>query len=95
VVRNFPLNSNELLTGFFSLKSISSSSSGYLFFRCVNNLISVRYCQIKTTPRVEKKGLLEPDRRTVTLSGSECSGLAEMSSGFYRRGQAVGMGESL
>jgi hypothetical protein len=64
--------------------------------KCVTiHKTSVRYCQIKTTPRVEKKGLLEPDRRTVTLSGSECSGLAEMSSGFYRRGQAVGMGESL
>jgi hypothetical protein len=31
----------------------------------------VRYCRIKTTPHVEKKELLEPDHRTVTLSGSE------------------------
>jgi hypothetical protein len=27
----------------------------------------VRNCQIKTTPRVEKKDLLEPDHRAVTL----------------------------
>jgi hypothetical protein len=37
----------------------------------------VRYCQIKTTPCVEKKDLLEPDCKTVTLSDLECSGLAE------------------
>jgi hypothetical protein len=29
----------------------------------------VRYCQIKTMPRVEKKNLLEPDHRAVTLFG--------------------------
>jgi hypothetical protein len=44
---------------------------------------------------VEKKDLLELDHRTVTLSGSECSSLAEMGSGLYRRGQAMGEGESL
>jgi hypothetical protein len=27
---------------------------------------AVRYCQIKTTPHVERKDLLEPDRRAVT-----------------------------
>jgi hypothetical protein len=27
----------------------------------------VRYCRIKTMPCVERKGLLEPDHRTVTL----------------------------
>jgi hypothetical protein len=44
---------------------------------------------------MEKKDLLEPDCRTVTLLGSECSGLTEMGSGLYRRGQAMGEGESL
>jgi hypothetical protein len=29
----------------------------------------VRYCQIKTMPRMEKKNLLEPDHRAVTLFG--------------------------
>jgi hypothetical protein len=29
----------------------------------------VRHCRIKTTPRVEKKDLLEPDHRAVTLFG--------------------------
>jgi hypothetical protein len=54
-----------------------------------------RNCQIKTTPHVEKKDLLESDCRTVTLLGSECSSLAEMGSGLYRRGQAMGEEESL
>jgi hypothetical protein len=31
----------------------------------------------------------------LSLSGSECSSLAEMGSGLYRRGQAMGEGESL
>jgi hypothetical protein len=44
---------------------------------------------------VEKKDLLELDCRAVTLLGSEYSSLAEMGSGLYRRGQAVGEGESL
>jgi hypothetical protein len=44
---------------------------------------------------MEEKDLLEPDCRTVTLSGSECSDLIEMGSGLYRRGQAMGEGESL
>jgi hypothetical protein len=30
---------------------------------------NIRYCRIKTMPRVEKKDLLEPDRRAVTLFG--------------------------
>jgi hypothetical protein len=46
-------------------------------------------------PCVEKKDLLEPDHRAVTLLCSKCSGLAEMGSGLYRRGQAMGEGESL
>jgi hypothetical protein len=29
----------------------------------------IRYCQIKTTPCVEKKDLLDPDHRAVTLFG--------------------------
>jgi hypothetical protein len=58
-------------------------------------LVTVRYCQIKTIPCVEKKDLLEPDCRTVTLLGSECGGLAEMGSGLYRRGQAMGEGKHL
>jgi hypothetical protein len=44
---------------------------------------------------VEKKDLLEPDHRAVMLLGSECSGLAEMGSGLYRRGQAMGEEERL
>jgi hypothetical protein len=31
----------------------------------------VRYCRIKTMPRMENTDLLEPDCRTVTLLGSE------------------------
>jgi hypothetical protein len=54
----------------------------------------VRNCQIKTTPCVEKKDLLGT-RPQGSLSGSECSGLAEMGSGLYRRGQPMGEGESL
>jgi hypothetical protein len=50
----------------------------------------VRYCRIKTMPHVEKRDLSEPDHRAVTLSGSECSSLAELGSGLYRRGQAMG-----
>jgi hypothetical protein len=41
-------------------------------------------------PCVEKK-----DHRAITLSGSECNGLAEMGSGLYRRGQAIEEEESL
>jgi hypothetical protein len=37
----------------------------------------------------------ETVRKTVTLLGSERNGLAEMGSGLYRRGQAMGEGESL
>jgi hypothetical protein len=44
---------------------------------------------------MEKKDLLEPDHRALTLLGSEWSGLAELGSGLYRRGQAMGEGESL
>jgi hypothetical protein len=53
----------------------------------------VRNCQIKTMPHVEKKDLLELDHRTVILSGSQSSGLGEMSSGLYRRGQTMGGGK--
>jgi hypothetical protein len=48
-------------------------------------IILVRYCQIKTTQHVERKDLL----------GSRPLGLAEMSSVFYRKVQAMGEGESL
>jgi hypothetical protein len=41
---------------------------------------------------VEKKDLLQTSGRP---SGSGCIGLAEMGSGLYRRGQAMGDGESL
>jgi hypothetical protein len=44
---------------------------------------------------MEKKYLLEPDHRAVTVLGSECRGLPELGSGLYRRGQAMGEGESL
>jgi hypothetical protein len=44
---------------------------------------------------VGKKDLLEPDDRAVTLLGSEYSGLAELGSGLFRRGQAMEEGESL
>jgi hypothetical protein len=53
----------------------------------------VRYCRIKTTPHVERKDLLRcrlhgcPPR-----SGS--INLGELGSGLYRRGQAMGEGET-
>jgi hypothetical protein len=48
----------------------------------------VRYCRIKTTPCVEKN-----QTAGLSLSDSEWSSLGEMSSGLYRRGQAMGEGE--
>jgi hypothetical protein len=45
----------------FSLHAVSKK------FSEINESEAVRYCQIKTTPRVEKKDLLEPDCRAVTL----------------------------
>jgi hypothetical protein len=58
---------------------LTSYSQGNFQIRHVNiwEQRSVRFCRIKTTPRVEKKDLLEPEHGTVTLSGSECSGLVE------------------
>jgi hypothetical protein len=56
----------------------------------------VRYCRIKTTPRVERKDLLEI--QTAGLPPTPRSGssdLGELGSGLYRRGQAMGEGESL
>jgi hypothetical protein len=50
----------------------------------------VRYCRIKTMPRVERKVLLVQTAGPSLLSGSECSSLAELDSGLYRRGQAMG-----
>jgi hypothetical protein len=55
----------------------------------------VRYCQIKTTPRVERKDLLEIQTAGLSLSGSEHSGLAELGSGLYSLGQVMGEGENL
>jgi hypothetical protein len=44
---------------------------------------------------VEKKDLLGIQTAGLSLSGSEWSDLAELGSGLYRRGQAMGEGESL
>jgi hypothetical protein len=58
--------------------------------------VIVRYCQIKTMPHVERKDLLEIQTAGLPpypRSGS--SDLAELGSGFYRRGQAMGKGGSL
>jgi hypothetical protein len=55
-------------------------------------LENIRNCQIKATPHVEKKDLLQTAGLTLR-SGS--SSLSEMGSGLYRRGQAMGEGESL
>jgi hypothetical protein len=43
---------------------------------------------------MERKDLLV-QTAGLSLSGSEWSGLAELGSGLYRRGQAMGEGESL
>jgi hypothetical protein len=44
---------------------------------------------------VEKKDLLGIQTAGLSLSGSEWSGLAELGSGLYRRGQAMGKTENL
>jgi hypothetical protein len=51
-------------------------------------LADVRYCHIK-------KDLLGIQTAGLSLSGSEWSSLAEMGSGLYRRGQAMGEGETV
>jgi hypothetical protein len=56
-------------------------------------MLTVRYFQIKTTPRVETKDLLGIQTAGLSLSVSEWSSLAELGSGLYRRGQAMGEGE--
>jgi hypothetical protein len=54
----------------------------------------VRYCQTKTTPRVERKDLLVKTAGP-SLSGSESEvAWLKMGSGLYRRGQAMGEGVS-
>jgi hypothetical protein len=55
-------------------------------------LICVRYCRIKTTPHVERKGLLV-QTAGPSLLGSEWGGLAKLGSGLYRRVRAMGEGE--
>jgi hypothetical protein len=55
---------------------------------------NVRYCRIKTTPCVERKCLLV-QTAWLSLSVSEWGSLVELGSGLYRRGQAMGEGESL
>jgi hypothetical protein len=54
----------------------------------------IRYCQIKTMPCVERKSY-KNHTMGLSLLCSECSGLAKMGSGLYRRGQAMREGESL
>jgi hypothetical protein len=56
-------------------------------------LVSVRNCRIKTMPCVEKKVLL--GTRPQGCHTRVQSGVAEMGSGFCRRGQTMGKGESL
>jgi hypothetical protein len=56
-------------------------------------LVYVRYCRIKTIPRVERKDLLGIQTAGLSLLGLEYSSLAELGSGLYRRGQAMGKGE--
>jgi hypothetical protein len=46
-------------------------------------------------PHVERKGLLVQTAGPSLLLGSERGGLAELGSGLYRRGQAMGEEESL
>jgi hypothetical protein len=60
-----------------------------------SEVVSVRNCRIKTTPRVEKKDLLGTRLQGCHSFGFRESSLAEMGSGLYRRGQAMGEGESL
>jgi hypothetical protein len=57
----------------------------------------VRYCRIKTIPRVERKDLLRSRLHGCAPSppGSGSSHLGELGSGLSRRGQAMGEGESL
>jgi hypothetical protein len=50
---------------------------------------NVRNCQTKTTPRVERKDLLEAQTARLPPSGSEYSSLVGMGSGLYRRGYTV------
>jgi hypothetical protein len=49
----------------------------------------VRNCREKTTPCVEKKDLLEAQTAGLPLLGSECSSLAGMGGGLYRRGHTM------
>jgi hypothetical protein len=57
---------------------------------------AVRFCRIKTTPHVERKDLLgtRPQGCQSFQVQSEAAWL-KMDSGLYRRGQAMGEGESL
>jgi hypothetical protein len=41
--------------------------SSFIYLKLEESLFTVRHYRIKTTPCVEKKDLLEPDYRTVTL----------------------------
>jgi hypothetical protein len=50
---------------------------------------AVRNCQTKTTPCVEKKDLLKAQTAGLPPSGSECSSLAGMGRGLYRRGHTM------
>jgi hypothetical protein len=59
----------------------------------VQNFEVVRNCRIKTVPCVEKKDLLQTAGLSPSRSGS--SSMAAVGSGLYRRGQAIGEGESL
>jgi hypothetical protein len=69
-------------------------SSGLHIYKA--EALPIRYYLIKTMPCVERKDLSGIQTAGLSLFlGSECSGLAELGSGLYRRGQAMGEGESL
>jgi hypothetical protein len=57
-------------------------------------LVTVRYCRIKTMPHVEKKDLLGTRQQECHSRVQSAVAWLKMGNGLYRRGQAVGEGES-
>jgi hypothetical protein len=74
--------------------SLQASESGSLDYNLnISPFLIVSNCRTKTTPGVKKKDLLKAQTTVLPLLGSECSSLAGMGRGLYRRSYMVKEGE--
>jgi hypothetical protein len=67
----------------------------FTFLLLISHSLSCKVLPNKDHTTCGKERFIRNQNAGLSLSGSECSGLAGMGSGLYRRGQAMGEGESL